>query len=60
MFPSGRSYVVPAENVHKHENGCDKMSKDEPVEDHMASIEDLNEEVSDLPLECCMRIVPHD
>ncbi|XP_048232395.1 RNA cytosine-C(5)-methyltransferase NSUN2 isoform X3 [Ricinus communis] len=59
MFPSGRSYVAPAESDHKHENGGNKISEDEPMEDPMAS-EDSNEEVSDLPLERCMRIVPHD
>ncbi|XP_020537968.1 RNA cytosine-C(5)-methyltransferase NSUN2 isoform X2 [Jatropha curcas] len=58
MFPSGRSYVATADN--KHENGGDVNSEDEPMEDPMTSIEDLDEEVSDLPLERCMRILPHD
>ncbi|XP_050205626.1 uncharacterized protein LOC126655466 [Mercurialis annua] len=60
MFPSGKSYVAPEESDCKHENGDDKTSEDEPMEDPMASMEDSNEEVSDLPLERCMRIVPHD
>jgi multisite-specific tRNA:(cytosine-C5)-methyltransferase len=60
MFPSGKSYVAPANKDLEHENGENAISEDEiqPTED--ASTEDLMEEVSDLPLERCMRIVPHD
>lgn len=60
MFPSGKSYVAPANKDLEHENGENAISEDgiQPTED--AYTEDLIEEVSDLPLERCMRIVPHD
>ncbi|XP_065874383.1 uncharacterized protein [Euphorbia lathyris] len=61
MFPSGKSYVAPADSNQKDENGSYAHSEDEPVQDPMASTDDLNEEeVSDLPLERCMRIMPQD
>ncbi|KAF2292978.1 hypothetical protein GH714_034525 [Hevea brasiliensis] len=60
MFPSGTSCVAPADGDYKQENGANVNSEDEPMADPMTSTEDLNEEVSDLPLESCMRIVPHD
>ncbi|KAM7261558.1 hypothetical protein ACFE04_020635 [Oxalis oulophora] len=52
MFPSGRDFADQTEN-----GGDDKM--DEPTEVE-SECKDLDEEVSDLPLERCMRIVPHD
>ncbi|KAJ6917002.1 hypothetical protein NC652_019411 [Populus alba x Populus x berolinensis] len=60
MFPSGKSYAAPANKDLEHENGENAILEDgiQPTED--ASTEDLIEEVSDLPLERCMRIVPHD
>lgn len=60
MFPSGRRYVAPTDGDHKNENGANVNSEDEPMEDPMISTDDWNEEVSDIPLERCMRIVPHD
>ncbi|KAJ6289101.1 hypothetical protein OIU76_024989 [Salix suchowensis] len=60
MFPSGKSYVAPANKDLEHENDEIVISEDgiQLTEDTL--IEDLIEEVSDLPLERCMRIVPHD
>ncbi|KAG6768468.1 hypothetical protein POTOM_027385 [Populus tomentosa] len=60
MFPSGKSYAAPANKDLEHENGENAILEDgiQPTED--ASTEDLIGEVSDLPLERCMRIVPHD
>ncbi|GKV18671.1 hypothetical protein SLEP1_g29017 [Rubroshorea leprosula] len=62
MFPSGRSYVDTADNNQKCENGEGVHSENgtQPEEDPMTSIDDVEEEASDLPLEHCMRIVPHD
>ncbi|KAJ0096750.1 hypothetical protein Patl1_28232 [Pistacia atlantica] len=62
MFPSGRSDVDPTDNGHKQENGTNGNSEDalQPTEDAMTSVDDLDVEVSDLPLERCMRLVPHD
>lgn len=65
MFPSGKSYTYLAENNHdipaeeKHENGDNKNSEDE-VQPTMEPANVLEEEICDLPLERCMRIVPHD
>lgn len=45
----------------KHENGIDANSIGlQPVEDAFPSTDNLDEEVCDLPLELCMRLVPHD
>ncbi|XP_044484350.1 RNA cytosine-C(5)-methyltransferase NSUN2-like isoform X2 [Mangifera indica] len=62
MFPSGRSDVDPTDNGHKHENGTNVNSEDalQPMDNAVASVDDLDAEVSDLPLEHCMRLVPHD
>ncbi|WCJ31923.1 RNA cytosine-C(5)-methyltransferase NSUN2 [Euphorbia peplus] len=61
MFPSGKSYVAPVDSDQKDENGSYAHSEDEAVQDSMISTDDVNEEeVSDLPLERCMRIVPQD
>lgn len=60
MFPSGKNYVAPANKDLEHENGENAISEDGILPTEDASTEDLIEEVSDLPLERCMRIVPHD
>lgn len=62
MFPSGMSDVDPTDNDHNQENGTNGNSEDalQPTEDAMTSVDDLDVEVSDLPLERCMRLVPHD
>ncbi|GLU13090.1 hypothetical protein SLE2022_297370 [Rubroshorea leprosula] len=62
MFPSGRSYVDTADRIQKCENGGTVHSENEsqPAENPRTSTDDLEEEVSDLPLEHCMRMVPHD
>lgn len=46
----------------KHGNVTDVNSDEglQQVEDVLTSADDLEEEVSDLPLERCMRLVPHD
>lgn len=51
-----------ADNEPKHENGTDLNSDEglQPIEYFWTSADDLEEEVSDLPLERCMRLVPHD
>ncbi|XP_022739320.1 tRNA (cytosine(34)-C(5))-methyltransferase-like [Durio zibethinus] len=61
MFPSGRNYVDPTDNNQKSENGEDVNTEDgvQP-DDPISSANNLEEEVSDLPLERCMRIIPHD
>ncbi|CAL1385339.1 unnamed protein product [Linum trigynum] len=56
MFPSGRTYVAPIKKDIKNENG----GNSEPNQELETSNEDVDEETSDLPLERCMRIVPHD
>lgn len=63
MFPSGQSALDPTENEqdtvsgHKHENGADVNYENgfQPAENP-----ETLEEVSDHPLERCIRIVPHD
>ncbi|KAJ6733592.1 hypothetical protein OIU74_005381 [Salix koriyanagi] len=60
MFPSGKSYVAPANKDLEHENDEIVISEDGIQLTEDTSTEDLIEEVSDLPLERCMRIVPHD
>ncbi|OMO73060.1 Bacterial Fmu (Sun)/eukaryotic nucleolar NOL1/Nop2p [Corchorus olitorius] len=61
MFPSGRNYVDSTDNIQKNENGENVNSENgvQP-ENPNSSTDNLEEEVSDLPLERCMRIVPHD
>ncbi|KAL5537976.1 hypothetical protein UlMin_043884 [Ulmus minor] len=69
MFPSGKSYADAANNddqsiesVEKNENsgnGCCEAAVDSKEESRTSS-DELDEEVSDFPLERCMRIVPHD
>ncbi|XVE83107.1 hypothetical protein DITRI_Ditri16bG0060900 [Diplodiscus trichospermus] len=58
MFPSGKNYVDLIDNNQKSENvnSEDGAQPDDPV----SSTNNLDEEVSDLPLERCMRIMPHD
>lgn len=62
MFPSGSSHMDATDNEPKHENGTDLNSDEglQPIEYVLTSADDLEEEVSDLPLERCMRLVPHD
>ncbi|KAE9450012.1 hypothetical protein C3L33_18088, partial [Rhododendron williamsianum] len=68
MFPSGKSYVDTPNNDHdpvleeKHDNDCDGDSANgsEPKKDPESLTDVLDEELSTLPLERCMRIVPHD
>ncbi|KAL5753394.1 hypothetical protein ACOSQ2_023901 [Xanthoceras sorbifolium] len=61
MFPSGRTHKDPTDNGHNHED-ANVSSEDgtKPMVDAFTSFDDSVEEVSDLPLERCMRIVPHD
>jgi len=56
----GKSYSAPTKKDLEQENGDSENSEDglQPMEN--ASTKDLIEEVSDLYLERCMRIVPHD
>lgn len=61
MFPSGKSYQGLADNDHKVDIGDDSdkgVCENFEGADHV--VENSTEEVSDLPLERCMRIVPHD
>ncbi|XP_065632903.1 uncharacterized protein LOC111994621 [Quercus suber] len=68
MFPSGRCYVESTENNQdvelgeKHENGGDGNPEEgiQQSEDPVALADELDEEVSNFPLERCMRIMPHD
>ncbi|EXC09690.1 tRNA (cytosine(34)-C(5))-methyltransferase [Morus notabilis] len=76
MFPSGRSYSDAArsysdvtdnsnlitEPEEKHENGGNADLEDavHSTGNSIPSVDVLEEEVSDFPLERCMRIVPHD
>ncbi|KAG8383552.1 hypothetical protein BUALT_Bualt04G0025500 [Buddleja alternifolia] len=67
MFPSGKSYEETSEHDHGIETGqlsenSDGNSANRPqvVDDSVAPLNDLEAEVSDLPLDHCMRIVPHD
>ncbi|KAI8029390.1 tRNA (cytosine(34)-C(5))-methyltransferase [Camellia lanceoleosa] len=63
MFPSGKSYMDTSENDNhtelgeRHDNGGDENSEKKDLE---ALTDVLDEEISSLPLERCMRIVPHD
>ncbi|KAA8530822.1 hypothetical protein F0562_005553 [Nyssa sinensis] len=68
MFPSGKSYIDAPDYDHdtglggRHDNGHDGNSENEAhlMENPVAPTDVLEEEVSTLPLERCMRIVPHD
>ncbi|CAN0859746.1 RNA cytosine C(5)-methyltransferase NSUN2 [Linum grandiflorum] len=60
MFPSGRTYVAPGENDAKNENGGNSEDAFQANQESVTSNDGLDEEASDLPLERCMRIVPHD
>lgn len=62
MFPSGSSHMDATDIEPKHGNVTDVNSDEglQQVEDVLTSADDLEEEVSDLPLERCMRLVPHD
>ena len=61
MFPSGKSYLDLTDNNQKCENGEKVKSEDgAQPDDPVSSTDNVEEEVSDLPLECCMRIMPHD
>ncbi|XP_016740771.2 RNA cytosine-C(5)-methyltransferase NSUN2 isoform X2 [Gossypium hirsutum] len=61
MFPSGKNYADLTNNNQKSENG-ESVNAEDVVQpdDTISSIDDLEEEVSDLSLQLCMRIVPHD
>uniref|UniRef100_A0A5B7BVM7 Putative tRNA (Cytosine(34)-C(5))-methyltransferase n=1 Tax=Davidia involucrata TaxID=16924 RepID=A0A5B7BVM7_DAVIN len=68
MFPSGKSYMDASDNNHetglgeRHDNDHNGTSENEfqLMEDTVAPTDVVDEEVSTLPLERCMRIVPHD
>lgn len=67
MFPSGKSYDETLEPDHEAatEQICedsDDKSKNghELMDDSVAPTSNVELEISDLPLERCMRIVPHD
>ncbi|TXG60154.1 hypothetical protein EZV62_014727 [Acer yangbiense] len=61
MFPSGRTHTDPTDNDHKPEDvTASTEDGTEPMVDAFTSCDDSDVEVSDLPLERCMRLVPHD
>lgn len=62
MFPSGKMFAEKDDDTEDTGNGVTETSENvsNPAEDSSTSIDNLEEEVSDLPLERCMRIVPHD
>ncbi|XP_038701391.1 RNA cytosine-C(5)-methyltransferase NSUN2-like [Tripterygium wilfordii] len=63
MFPSGRSdNAISDKEDAGHENGASIESEDgfNLAEDSGTGTNDSDIEISDLPLEHCMRIVPHD
>lgn len=62
MFPSGRGFDDQNNVNQRHENGDNINSEDgsKQVDVPVASCDDLVEEISNFPLECCMRILPHD
>ncbi|XAR73424.1 tRNA (cytosine(34)-C(5))-methyltransferase [Bertholletia excelsa] len=68
MFPSGKSYLDGTDTDHDivlgegHDNGGKESSDNElkPNKDPKTLTDVLEEEVSTLPLERCMRMVPHD
>jgi len=64
MFPSGKYLKDSTETTEKNENGdvngCEDGLKETDISVVDATPEEQAEEVSDLPLERCMRIIPHD
>lgn len=66
MFPSGKTEADSSMNevtcTELCDNGCNQNLKNAVLmaEEHAASTNIMEEEVSTLPLEHCMRIVPHD
>lgn len=67
MFPSGKLYDEISEPDQETATGkeCENSNGNskngaESVDDSVAPTSNLEAEVSDLPLERCMRIVPHD
>ncbi|KAM1181875.1 hypothetical protein ACFX13_000436 [Malus domestica] len=66
MFPSGRSFTEQMdangsmEVGEKHENGGNVEDALQSTDDPATVANEQEEEVSDFPLERCMRIVPHD
>lgn len=67
MFPSGNLYEEISEpnqetatgQISENSNG-NKENGAELIDDSVTRTSNLEAEVSDLPLERCMRIVPHD
>lgn len=61
MFPSGKVYDDSSSDADRDAT-AGKVSEDTSSsgEDHVVQEISRGEEVSDLPLERCMRIVPHD
>lgn len=65
MFPSGSS-VEPVDHSieleEEHQNGHATSLEDPQIQldEPVTLVNNLEEEVSTFPLECCMRIVPHD
>ncbi|KAL2521678.1 S-adenosyl-L-methionine-dependent methyltransferase superfamily protein [Forsythia ovata] len=67
MFPSGKTYEETSEHNHEtvtaelFENGKESSGNElQLIDNPMAPTHSLEAEVSTLPLERCMRIVPHD
>lgn len=66
MFPSGKNYVEASDSIHgttlgeMPENNRDSVNESRSNENKTSLTDDLEEEISNLPLEYCMRIVPHD
>ncbi|CAL9233478.1 unnamed protein product [Arabidopsis halleri] len=64
MFPSGKNLKDSTETTQKNENGdvngCEDGLKEADVPVVDATPDEQAGEVSDLPLERCMRIMPHD
>ncbi|KAI4317290.1 hypothetical protein L6164_025171 [Bauhinia variegata] len=65
MFPSGRSYPNPVDNPNVDMEDDVNDGTNGNSEDSVQALEnpvtcELTEEVSEFPLERCMRIVPHD
>ncbi|CAA7019820.1 unnamed protein product [Microthlaspi erraticum] len=64
MFPSGKNLKDSAETTEKNENGGVNSCEDECKEADTSVVDAIPDEpvveVSDLPLERCMRIIPHD
>ncbi|OWM65646.1 RNA cytosine-C(5)-methyltransferase NSUN2-like isoform X2 [Punica granatum] len=64
MFPCGRGLTDPADENSERDDLAGQETKPEDdteqLENDAAPTTDLEEEISNLPLERCMRIVPHD